>query len=314
MSEENERDDPEQSTPNFFDDAEEPIQGIFGDKENPAGSFGDPDAVEDLRAHEKMAMITFTGGSDGLPTPSPAPDAMKYSGRVTKHKELVCLVGPCEHYGERFIEVGKKPDGTPYIEVERFCLRMASWAEPQRLKDAEVVACSGHEVSGPVSHEDGALIQKNLQKIADTNKSAIGNGHDLGVCHLGACRNYIVVVRRAIEDDGFHHTRPKRFCLKFAGAARLKEVLSYQPTHGCSHLDSTIADRLTRLRVMERNEKALSEMRDVFARRKEDIDGGQGEDGDSDSGTGEGQHATGVEGHHSSGGEAGEGERDQGNS
>lgn len=235
-------------------------EGIFFNKKDPPGSYGDPAAIADLLTDgQQNAHIQMTIGSDGIPAPVSGPGLNGVSGKVDE-TNMVCLHGPCDWYVERLTQTGQKPDGTPATVTERYCTRLQTWAEPTKLDEADILACSGHSL--------GLAFPENISEIQRRNTAAISAGNNLGVCYNAACCHYVMLVRNAIESDGKEHVRVKRFCVKLAGAARLKEVLSYQPVHACTGLKSGTANSIARLDAERHSLLILEESRRLFAARK----------------------------------------------
>lgn len=239
-------------------------EGIFCDRDAPEGSFGDLDAVEELAEEARgCAHITMGVAPDGIPAPvDDQLDATRLSGHVSQDN-LVCLAGPCRHYVERIVD----DDGVEV--VERFCLRLRAWAEPMRLGDACVEACSAHALESQVDLGLDSRLAQNRAVIREVNENAVRLGHDLGLCHAAGCKHYVVIVRR-IVDGGEWSTGKKRFCAKISGAARLTEILSYQPVRACSVVEpGSPRDRGVSL-ALARGVIALETSRQKFAARLKD--------------------------------------------
>jgi hypothetical protein len=294
---------PEEHHYDFFAEAED-IGGIFVDKQDPVGSYGDEDAIEDLSAEEEVAPLNIMRGADGLPELAPGFDAMAAleTGARVSEDELVCLAGDCCHYTECRVEIAENSFAT-----KRYCARLASWAEPMRLDDVDVLACSGHEPK-PGIDVDQSRLRRNQARIFQINAAALAAGSNLGVCNAASCQEYVVLHIRNMQSDGELDDGIKRYCCRLKGAARLKEIYSFEPVVACTGVNPGInEDALCRNRII------LEQSRAGFAARKgaEHGDGEAGRDtrasdssGDSD-GTASAAGGGGGDGGDGGGGEPG---------
>lgn len=257
---------------NFFDDYED-THGIFRDRDDPVGSYGDLDAVADLNAEDHVEKLVMGRGADGLPQVVPQFDVMAVLGAsaCVTDMEMVCLAGPCKHYVECVIQ----NDG--YQTVERYCTRLCSWAEPLRLDDAYIHACSAHEPKSDVVAGDLATRLK-LNKLMVLNRNIEAEqtiGHSLGVCYEGHCKHYVLMLVGVLNTEGEVEIGPRRYCARLAGAARLKKLDPWQPVIGCSAIEPSIP-----IDVLARNEQVLEN------RRQQDVERWRESDGDNDDGLG----------------------------
>lgn len=269
-------------TYSFFEDFDE--EGIFVNRKDPVGSYGDKDAIEDLTADRVVAPITFIQALDGVIAPAPSVDVMKILDAPTRVSlaEMVCLAGPCQHYIEQVVKTGELVDGSPFKTVKRYCSRLRTWAEVMQLDDVNIIACSGHAPPATTSPVESSRINQSRARLSELNKNAMGiPGHDLGICHSGMCEHYIVVVYQALDENANWAEDKRRYCLRLAGAARPRLLISYQPVLGCSGLKSLLPDGPTRWRVLSKNQDVVDAQRRKDAERKAN-------DGPADRGAGTG--------------------------
>jgi len=227
-----ERREPEEYEYDLFDDAET-IGGIFADTRDPFGSYGDHDAVDDLHAAEQPAPMTGMTAQDGIAAPAPHFDGMAIlnsSARVTTD-EMVCLAG-CKHY-TGCVQVR----GELRVSIRR-CDRVGTWAEQLSLDDANVYGCSHFEADGPLLPHVQARVDHSRRQVRLANERAVNiTGHTLGVCHEASCREYVVMVIGAVDEQGAIETQVHRWCRKMGGAARPFKLDPNEPILGCTSVD-----------------------------------------------------------------------------
>lgn len=224
----------------FFTDYQD-TDGIYTNREDPIGSYGDPAAIEDINAEQGVAQMVVGGMGD----PSPQFDVMAVLNaptRVSEH-EMVCLRGPCEHYVET---VSGSAEGLTV--TERFCTYTHTWAEPTKLNDVDVLACSK-------SHDPKSLYDVMIQN----EKAKAATGKSLGICHEAGCVAYVVMILRGLDTDGTQKTTVVRLCERLQGASRMRQLDPYNPILGCTAvIPTTIGnDAVTRGNIaIEKNRAA----------------------------------------------------------
>lgn len=240
----------------FFEEYED-VGGIFEDRHNPPGSYGDPDAIEDLRAQSAASPIVMGLAGDGLVAPLPqvsAMDVLLSSAKVSE-ENMVCLAGPCRHYTEIVIA----HEGLS--QVIRRCNRVITWAEQLILDDTDMLGCSLHEVDGEVKPSVKEHIARGFNIVRRSNEKAQAiTKMTLGVCHETSCQHYAVMV----ADTGEGGLQTERWCLRLGGAARPYKLDPNQPVMACS----AVAPGAPKDALDRSNETLLHE-RMVRAQRRE---------------------------------------------
>ena len=212
----------------FFDDFED-VGGIFEDRVNPAGAFGDKDAIEDLRAEGGCVPMQGAMAADGMAAPVPHFDgtAILNSPSRVSLTEMVCLAGPCAHYTGIVQQDGQQ------LRTIRRCDRVCTWAEQLKLDDVDILGCSRHEPRepGPLPRHVEERIQQGHHLVRVYNEKAMGiTGYTLGVCHEASCQHYAVMV---VRESGGGTVTVERWCLKMGGAARPFKLDPNFPVLGC---------------------------------------------------------------------------------
>lgn len=212
----------------FFDDFED-VGGIFEDRQNPAGAFGDKDAIEDLKAEGGSVPMQGAVAPDGMVAPVPHFDGvgvLNSDSRVSL-SEMMCLAGPCKHYTGIV-----QQDGLQLRTIRR-CDQVCTWAEQLKLDDVDVLGCNRYEPKhpGPPPLHIEQRVHQGYRVVRQANEKASSiTGYTLGVCHEAACQHYVVLVVRGSGDTTI---KVERWCQKMGGAARPFRLDPNFPVLGC---------------------------------------------------------------------------------